>query len=200
MSQENVEIGRAAMRRHLDERLMLRAPWLTRRLAKIVLGLPPGSPLRRKGLERLVARLWAALSRGDDEVVLLAFDPDLEFNIIGADPALAGLSENHHGHAGWLEFIERWRAEWVGSHITHTPEALIDLGDRLVVRVTLTARGATSGVDVAQTMGIVSWLAGGAVVRQDNYWGWSECVEALGLDDGQSASSRESAGIAGGTS
>jgi hypothetical protein len=50
-------------------------------------------------------------------------------------------------------------------------------------RVTLTARGATSRADVALTMGIVAWLADGAVVRQDNYVEWAECVEALGLDD-----------------
>jgi hypothetical protein len=51
------------------------------------------------------------------------------------------------------------------------------------MRVTLTARGAASGVDVTRTMGIVSWFGDGAIVRQDNYWDWSECVEALGLDD-----------------
>jgi ketosteroid isomerase-like protein len=170
------------MERHLDERLALRAPRLTHRLARRVLALPPGSPIRRRALKRIVARGWAALSRGDDEVALFVFDPDLEFNIIGGNPELVGLGEHHHGHAGWLEFIERWRSAWVGSQITHTPEALIDLGDRLVMRVTLTARGATSGADVAQTMGIVSWLADGAIVRQDNYYEWSECVAALGLD------------------
>ena len=32
-------------------------------------------------------------------------------------------------------------------------------------------------------MGVVSWLADGAIVRQDNYYQWSECVEALSLDE-----------------
>jgi ketosteroid isomerase-like protein len=146
------------------------------------LALPPGSPVRRRALKRLVGRLWAALSRGDDEVVLLAFDRDIEFNLIGGEPELL-LGERHHGHEGWLEFIRRWRAEWAGWQITHTPEALIDLGDRVVMRVTLTARGATSGAEAAQATGIVSWLAGGAVIRQDNYYRWSDCVEALGLDE-----------------
>jgi ketosteroid isomerase-like protein len=171
------------MGRHLDERLMLRAPRLTRRLAKLLLALPPGSPIRRRALKWLVARIWAALSRGDDEVVLLAFDRELEFNITGGGPGLLGLGRHLHGHAAWLEFIALWRAEWAGAELIHTPEALIDLGDRIVTRMTVSARGASSGVDVAQTMGIVSWVAGGAVVRQDNYWEWSECVEALGLDE-----------------
>jgi ketosteroid isomerase-like protein len=171
------------MGRHLDERLALRAPRLTRGLAKLVLALPPGAPVRRRGLKRLVERVWAALSRGDDEIVLLAFHREIEFNIIGVEAELLGLAERYNGHEGWLEFIERWRAEWAGSQLTHTPEALIDLGDRIVMRVTVSGRGGTSGVAVAQTMGIVSWLADGAVVRQDNYWEWSECVGALGLDD-----------------
>jgi ketosteroid isomerase-like protein len=172
----------AAMGRHLDERLWVRAPTLYRRLAKLVGALPPRSPVRRRALKRMVARGWAALSRGDDEIVLLFFDRDFEFNTIGWAP-IAGLAERYHGHEGWLGFIALWRAAWVDSQITHTPEALIDLGDRLVVRVTLTARGAASGADVAQTMGIVVWLVDGVVVRQDNYWEWSACLDALGLDD-----------------
>jgi hypothetical protein len=32
-------------------------------------------------------------------------------------------------------------------------------------------------------MGIVSWVGDGAVVRQDNYTEWAECVKALGLDE-----------------
>jgi ketosteroid isomerase-like protein len=173
----------SAMGRHLDERLALRAPRLYRWLAKQVQALPHGSPVRRRALKRTVARGWAALSRGDDEIVLLAFDRDVEFNIIGGYMRALGLAERYHGHEGWLEFIGLWRAEWGGGQIQHTPETLIDLGDRLVMRVTLTARGATSGADVARTMGIVAWLADGAVVRQDNYLEWAECVEALGLDD-----------------
>jgi ketosteroid isomerase-like protein len=169
------------MGRYFDERLALRTPRLYRQLIKLVVALPPGSPVRRRALERMVVRGWAALSRGDDEIVLLLFDRDVEFNIIGAD--VVDLAEHYHGHEGWLEFIGHWRASWGGLQITHTPEAVIDLGDRIVTRVTLTARGATSGADVAQTIGVVNWVADGAIMRQDNYWEWSKCVEALGLDD-----------------
>jgi ketosteroid isomerase-like protein len=172
------------MGRHLDERLALRMPRLTRWLAKLILGLPPGSALRRRVLPRLMARTWGALSRGDDDVVLIVFDRNIEFNIIGAQAELLGLGDAYRGHAGWLEFIRQWRAQWAGSQITHTPERLIDLGDRIVMRVTLMARGATSRANVKQTMGIVSWIDNGAVVRQDNYWQWSACVEALSLNDG----------------
>jgi ketosteroid isomerase-like protein len=184
-----VAILGTAMGRHLDERLALVAPRLTHWLAKFVLTLPPGSALRRRALKRAVARVWAALSRGDDDVVLLAFDQDIEFNIIGGYAQALGLSERYHGHRGWLEFIRLWRSGWGGGLIQHTPEALADLGDRIVMRVKVAARGATSGADVAMTMGIVSWVADGAVVRQDNYTEWAECVKALGLDEVGSAAS-----------
>ena len=171
------------MGRHLDERLALRAPWLVRRLTKLLMALPAGSPVRRAALRRIGGRGWAALSRGDDEIVLLLADRDVEINIISFTGVGVGLGERYHGHEGLLEFLGLWRAEWAGSQITHTPEALIDLGDRLVWRVTVTARGASSGAGASQTCGFVQWVADGVIVRQDAYWEWSECVEALGLGD-----------------
>ena len=169
------------MGRHLDERLALRAPWLVRRLTKLLMALPAGSSVRRAAFRRIGGRGWAALSRGDDEIVLLLVDREVEINRIGFTGL--GFSERYHGREGWLEMRRLWRAEWAGAQITYTPEALIDLGDRLVWRVRLTARGASSGANVAQTCGFVQWLADGMVVRSDAYREWSDCVEALGLND-----------------
>jgi ketosteroid isomerase-like protein len=173
------------MGRHLDERLALRAPRLLRRLTKLVLALPPSSPVRRKAFKRGVARAYEAVSRGDDEIVLLAFDRAVEINNIGW--AMSGIAERYHGHEGFREFMTLWRSEWSGTQITHTPEVAIDLGDRLVMRVTITARGATSGASVSQTAGVVDRWADGAIVRHDTYWEWSECSAALGLDDAAAA-------------
>jgi ketosteroid isomerase-like protein len=178
--------------RHADERLALRAPRLARRLLALVLALPAGSAPRRRVLKRVMARGWAALSRGDDELVLLAFDRDVEFNIIGGEAALLGIDEQYRGREGWVEFIARWRAEWTGATITHTPEEVIDLGDRVVTRLTLSARGVASGADVAQTMGIVMWFRNGAIVRQDNYYDWAECASAIGLPTTRASSTSAS--------
>jgi ketosteroid isomerase-like protein len=168
------------MGRHLDERLALRAPGLYRRLFKPLLALPTGSALRRRVLKRQVARGFEALSREDDEVALLAYDDDAEINIIGDEFRALGFAERYHGHQGWRDYLQLWRAEWVSAR--YTPEAVIDLGDRLVVRVTSTGLGASSGAEVTHSWGSVYYLGDGAVVRQDFYWDWSECVEALGLD------------------
>ncbi|MDQ3571737.1 MAG: hypothetical protein M3383_02620 [Actinomycetota bacterium] len=170
------------MGRHLDERLALRAPWLFRRLMKLLMALPVDSSVRRRALRAIGERGWAAFSRGDDEVLLLLVDRDVELNHIGGIPGI-GLGASYRGSEGFLEFGRLWRAEWAGSQLTHTPEALIDLGDRLVWRVRLTARGASSGVSVNQTSGFVQWWADGALVRSDAYYQWSECIEALGLDN-----------------
>jgi ketosteroid isomerase-like protein len=58
---------------------------------------------------------------------------------------------------------------------------LIDLGDRMIVRLKILALGARSGAEVAQTTGNVYYFRDGAVVRQDFYWDWSECLEAVRL-------------------
>lgn len=171
------------MGRHLDERLALRAPWLFRRLNKLLFALSVDSPVRRRALRWIGERAWAAFSRGDDEMLLLFADRNIELNHIGHPMTALGLGESYRGSEGLLEFGRLWRAEWAGSQLTHTPEALIDLGDRLVWRVRLTARGATSGASVDQTCGFVQWFSDGAIVRSDAYWQWSECVEALRLDD-----------------
>ncbi len=170
------------MGRHLDERVALRAPWLFPLLMKLVMALPVDSSVRRRAFKRFGERGWAAFSRGDDEVILLLVDRNVEVNHIGM-PELLGLADSYRGSGGLLEFGRLWRAEWSGSQLTHTPEALIDLGDRLVWRVRLTARGATSGASVDRTCGFVQWFADGALVRSDAYFQWSDCVEALGLDD-----------------
>lgn len=170
------------MGRHLDERLALRAPWLFRRLMRLLMALPVDSLARRKVVKRFGERGWAAFSRGDDEVISLFIARDVELNHVGL-PVLPGLAESYRGREGFLEFGRLWRAEWAGAELTHTPEAVIDLGDRLAWRVRLTARGARSGASVDQTCGFVQWVADGAIVRSDAYWQWSECIEALGPDD-----------------
>jgi ketosteroid isomerase-like protein len=168
------------MGRHLDERLALRAPGLYRRFLKVVFALPTGSPLRRRVLKRLVARGCEALSREDDEVVLLAYDDAAELNVISDELRALGFAERYHGHQGWRDWLQLWRAGWVSAR--YAPEAVIDLGDRLGVRIMLTSRGASSGAEVTQTTGYIFYTVDGAIMRQDFYMEWSECVEALGLD------------------
>jgi ketosteroid isomerase-like protein len=126
-----------------------------------------------------VARGFEAVTRGDDDAALLVYDRDFEFNIIGDAYVALGFAESYRRQEGWHEWRRLWHEAWVNAR--YTPEELIDLGDRVVVRLKILAVGASSGAEVAQTTGNVYYFRDGAVVRQDIYWDWSECVEALGL-------------------
>ena len=125
--------------RHLDERLVLRAPWLFRHQAKLLLAtLPLGSRVRERVAKLLLARAFEALAREDYEVIMLTYDPGVEIRIIGDDARAAGFAERYHGHQGYRDVMRVWRTEWVDP----SPDELIDLGDRWIVRMTLSGRGA----------------------------------------------------------
>lgn len=121
-----------------------------------------------------------AIARRDDEVVLLGLDLDFEINIVSDDLRAVGFAERYSGHEGWRECQRLWRAEW--ASLRYTPELLIDLGDRQVMRFELVLRGGSSGAEVVQTSGIVTYIVDGLLLRQDWYWHWHECVAALALD------------------
>jgi ketosteroid isomerase-like protein len=91
------------------------------------------------------------------------------------------LGTHYHGRQGYRDMMRTWRAAWASPRFT--PQALMDLGDRFVVRVKLSGRGVSSGAEVAQIASYVLDFADAAVVRMDFYWDWSACVEALGLHD-----------------
>jgi ketosteroid isomerase-like protein len=127
-----------------------------------------------------MVRGWETVERGDVEVrVRLVYDPSAEINLIGDALLSLGFAERYLGHDGLREFDRTWASAWVSAR--YTPEELIDLGDRVVVRLRLTLRGARSGAEVTDVGGHVFYFRDGLVVRQDLYYDWSDCVEALGL-------------------
>jgi ketosteroid isomerase-like protein len=156
----------------------MRLPGLFPRVRKLLLALPAHSRIKKGIQQRVLSRAMEALSRGDYEVVLLTYSPDVEINVNGG--AAVGFADHYRGHAGYREALGVWRAAWMGPRFS--PEGLIDFGDRWVVRMRITGRGTISGADVAHTVGYVLDWADGLIVRMDVYWEWTECVSALGLD------------------
>src|ERR671937_177157 len=66
--------------RNLQERVMVRFPFLYRRLAALVFGqLGPRSRLRRLLLRRALLSGWASFDRRDFELNLIFFAPDAAF-------------------------------------------------------------------------------------------------------------------------
>ena len=149
---------------------------------KVALALPASSFRRRLGKD-LLAQAFEALAREDYDVILLTYDPNVEINVVGAQAA--GFAEQYHGHNGYRDLMRVWGAEWQSPR--YKPEALFDLGDRWIIRMGVSGRGRTSGVELGQTVGYVLAWRDGAIVRMDVYWDWTDCRDALGL--GSSASS-----------
>ena len=84
MSEENVEIVRLpaavthSTRRRLEERLGLRFPRLIALLGRAVWRLNPQSRLRNALIRRFVRLAFEGNNRGDHEVALLLFHPQVE--------------------------------------------------------------------------------------------------------------------------
>ena len=168
------------MARHWDERLLLRFPGLARLLGRRLTSLPVGSPIRRRALKRFVSRVYEAFSRGDSAPILLLVHPEVDIRPFAAELTGIGLPLHPHGHEGVLAWIQAWRDEW--ADYDERPEEVIDLGDRVIVRSTISARGQHSGVPTNRTVGNCLYLTDGLVTRWDPYINWTDLVKAHGLD------------------
>jgi hypothetical protein len=60
------------------------------------------------------------------------------------------------------------------------PDQIIDLGDRIALRVTLVGRGRRSGVETTNSQGFIYCMSPrGMIARQEFYWAWDEALAAL---------------------
>ena len=184
MSQENAEATaqrqrisyRERPRRSLDERIATRFPAITTLLSARVSRLPPTSRLRQRALARAVSRGFAALQRGDFEVALGSYDPDVEWH-----GAVGGLDEGRvvRGRAEVLEAFRDYYDTW--ERLELRPEEIIDTGDELIVFVHEVARGRKSGIVMETDTAAISTLHEGRVIKVRNYLDRSEALEAAGL-------------------
>ena len=67
--------------------------------------------------------------------------------------------------------------------VSYTVEDLVDLDDRVLVRVRGSARGKGSGIRIDGTLGHLWRLRDEKVVRLDVYGTWQEALEAAGLSE-----------------
>src|SRR5436190_1891073 len=173
MSRENVELVRQRLSaekrpyRGLEERLALRYPWFLALWAGVLARLSPRSRLRQALLARTVQTGLAAFDRGDLEVVLLAFEPDVELlnPVAHGEIGTLGMEPSYRGHDGYRMFYADWRSVWGGLRIT--PGELIDLGDQFLVTAQMSGRGVGSGISLSQNVAVLTTLnAAGKVVRE----------------------------------
>jgi ketosteroid isomerase-like protein len=171
VSQEN--------QRTVTERVGIRWPSVARRTVRSVIGLPPGSRLRRTILERLARTAFQEWNRGDCRVIPEIFDaPEVETHIVGApidtDPVYYG----PEGHFRAMEvWNEAWR-EWDGEI-----EEVIEEGrDQVLMVARIWGEGAASGIRLDARGAVRYTFRDGRIVRVDAAFGADRdrALEALG--------------------
>jgi ketosteroid isomerase-like protein len=185
MSQENVVRYRVppvrpSSRRTFIDTLSLRLPRLARVSRSALLRLPLDSRLRRELVARSIRDYSEALNRRDREVLLAAFDRDVELNLFGEVAGL-DIEDRYRGHEGFMRYFATIDEAWESN--PGEPREVIDFGDRYLILGDSRARGRGSGVEVDHATGTrVTWRRG-MVVRVDFYWSQGEALEAAGLSE-----------------
>jgi ketosteroid isomerase-like protein len=165
--------------RSLEERVALRLPPPVFRAALTrAARLPTGSRLRQRLLKRAATRGFAASNRGDYEVALLLYEPDVTIEPVGEVAHALGLADTYHGHQGFVAVWRDYQQDTEGLRIDI--EQLVDRSDRIALRVTLIARGRVSGAPWTRPMAFIYYLSqGGKIARQEFYLEWADALAAL---------------------
>jgi ketosteroid isomerase-like protein len=166
------------MRRPLADRVALLFPRLVPLAFRIALRLRPGSAPRRRALDYGLRRIYVAINRRDFDVVLLGMEPEAEIEFRGVEAT--GIASSYHGHDGFRAFWADWLRDW--AQVTHGITAVIDLGDRIVIRVWGHHLAPKSGLWEDSDSGILFEFRDGRVRRTVVWYQWSDAVKALGLD------------------
>ena len=190
MSQENVEAVRQKLSRRerstrtVEERLAVRMPWFAQLGMGLIARLSPTSRLRQALLRRAVQDGFEASNRGDLDVVVRGYHPDVELQQppgVG-DYGELGFEPTYRGHAGYREFQAHWLSAW--DEVRLEPHELIDLGDRFLVLFQGTVRGQASGASVTQSMAaLYTFHPTGKIIREQRYLDHAEALEAVGLQE-----------------
>ena len=122
----------------------------------------------------MVRRVYEAFGGRDNESVLAAYDPNVEWNMEGY-PAWPG-KRSYRGIEGVQTFFRDWLHDFEG----YEAEALdfLDLGDRVVITVHDRARGKGSGVPIERYHAQVWTVEGGRVTRVEVWDSRESALEA----------------------
>jgi ketosteroid isomerase-like protein len=129
----------------------------------------------------MLRRGWEASDRGDIELSLCAYDPDVEISWpvsgVAAFPDLRGVYRGHEG------FRQVWAATHDPWDVDVQLEEMIDVGDRLLSIGQVSARGRGSGVPVAAPLFAIHTFRAGRIVREQFFNDREEALKAAGLSE-----------------
>lgn len=171
----------ARSRRTLQENIELRVSAVVGPLAALFARLDPGSTTRQRLLRRSTVSGWAAVARGDLDLTLARYAPDI-VSQWPPDLVALGLPEEVEGKPAYKECWRSFRETW--SEYELTPWFILDLGRRVVVLGQIRARGAASGAEVEFHLGQVLALGDRdpRVQKERFHVGWPEALSDAGVD------------------
>jgi ketosteroid isomerase-like protein len=122
-------------------------------------------------------RGYEAFAKGDLKTVEQFIDPSFEIE----DRVLPEGSPSERGVAALVANTAQLRE--VFGEARWEPQEIIDLGDRILVRVQFKGTGATTELPMDANIGNLFTLRGGRAVKLDVYRSWAEARAAAGLED-----------------
>jgi ketosteroid isomerase-like protein len=124
-----------------------------------------------------IVRAMYERREGGDMYVGEFVDPELVFIRVGDEaPDFTG---EWHGIEGLKKATADYLNVW--EDYRFEVEQMIDLGDRVLVLETQTARGRRSGAVISQDVGALLTLRDGRIVRWEYYWERADALEAAGI-------------------
>jgi hypothetical protein len=167
--------------RSIDERFLVRFPWLFRWGSRAILALPVRSRLRTAFVRRSLVSGWAAITRADFDLLSVRYASELAFDPMHG-PVTLGLQERTEGLdaslASMRDFLDAWES------CSFVPTYLLIAKRRLVPLGRLFLQGKTSGVDIELEYGQVIDLRNGLVVSQRDFASWTQALAVGGLEEG----------------
>jgi ketosteroid isomerase-like protein len=126
----------------------------------------------------LVRQGFEAMREGDVEALLPFIHPDFEAT---TPPALAAEPDTYRGAEGIRRYFESFYEAM--DRVAFEPADFIPIGERVVVPVTLRARGRTTGIETAQDVVLIWDLKDGKAIRIEVHATLEAALKAAGLNE-----------------
>jgi ketosteroid isomerase-like protein len=128
---------------------------------------------------KVVREMVGALNRRDFDGLAVLLRPDVEWDDTEGWPGIRGVYRGTAGVREWWEaFLEVW--ESVRAEVEEITEGK---GSRVLLGVSGTFRGGSSGAETEARAWYVVWLVDGRISRWKLIWDRSEALEAAGLEE-----------------
>jgi ketosteroid isomerase-like protein len=121
----------------------------------------------------IVKEGFAALERGGLEAMLEYVHPEFEFT---TSPELALEPDTYHGHEGLRRYFDSFYDAM--DEVRFVPAEFIAVEDRVVVPVTLIARGKETGIEATQELVQVWSLRDGKAIGIETFVTREQAIEA----------------------